>query len=111
MNKNMTITGIIIEEGSALSYLEVCQKYNIPKELLIEMQEQGFFEASTSKLEHLVFNSKSLRQIEVAIRLHRDLGINLQGAALALELLETIDLMKQELEILRKLISNDAQQF
>ncbi|WBV66483.1 hypothetical protein PGH44_03130 [Legionella pneumophila] len=43
-----------------------------------------------------------MRRLESAFRLHRDLGINLPGVALALDLLEKIDQMHHELEILRK---------
>ncbi|KTC80082.1 chaperone modulator CbpM [Legionella sp. PATHC035] len=102
MKQDNTIIGVLIEETTTISFNEVCQKYHIPKELLIEMVEYGIFSSKTTKTEHLKLNQKDLRKIESAFRLHQDLGINLPGVALALELLEKIDLLNEELNILRK---------
>ena len=74
----------------------------MPKELLIEMIEQGLFSNQSSEIEQLALNPKSLRKIECAIRLHRDLGVNLPGAILAVELLEEMNKMRDELDILRR---------
>lgn len=74
----------------------------MPKELLIEMMEYGLFSNPTTQTEQLQLSSTDLLKIESAFRLHRDLGINLPGVALALELLEKIDQLSDELNILRK---------
>ncbi|KTC88599.1 chaperone modulator CbpM [Fluoribacter dumoffii] len=102
MKQDNTIIGVLIEETTSISFKEVCQKYHIPKELLIEMVEYGLFSTSTTKTEQLKLTQKDLRKIESAFRLHRDLGINLPGVALALDLLEKIDQLNDELNILRK---------
>ncbi|MBN9227794.1 MULTISPECIES: chaperone modulator CbpM [Legionella] len=102
MKQDNTIIGVLIEETTTISFNEVCQTYHIPKELLIEMVEYGLFSCKTTKPEHLKLNQKDLRKIESAFRLHRDLGVNLPGVALALDLLEKIDLLNEELNILRK---------
>lgn len=93
---------MLIEESETITYTEVCRKYNIPEKLLIEMMEQGLFSNQSTRLNELQLNQKELQKIESAFRLHRDLGINLPGVVLAIELLERIERMDSELNILRK---------
>lgn len=102
MKQANTAVGVLMEETMTLSFTEVCCKYHISKELLIEMVEYGLFSTETTKTEQLQLNQKDLRKIESAFRLHRDLGINLPGVALALELLEKLEHLDNELNILRK---------
>ncbi|KTD74691.1 chaperone modulator CbpM [Legionella waltersii] len=102
MNKDKLIVGVVIEETTTYTFVEICQKYQIPEELLIEMIEQGFFPEQSTNPNELKVNQKSLQRIESAFRLHRDLGINLPGVTLALDLLDEIEKMRKELDILRK---------
>lgn len=103
MSKNNIVTGVLIEETTTISYTEVCRKYHIPEKLLEEMMEHGLFSNKSTHIEKLQLNQKELHRIESAFRLHRDLGINLPGAVLAIELLEKIEKMDNELRILRKI--------
>lgn len=102
MNDKTLLIGILVEEQSTLSFQDVCHKYNISQELLIEMVEYGLFAEQPIKPEKINLDQKSLRRMESAFRLHKDLGINLPGVALALDLLEELEQMQQELTILRK---------
>ena len=102
MNNTMIIGVLIDEEAETISYSEVCHKYSIPKELLLDLMEHGLFSNHSMQLEQLALNSKELHRIESAFRLHHDLGVNLEGAVLAIELLEKIDELDNELQILRK---------
>ena len=94
--------GVLIEEASSISFKEVCIKYNIPKELLTEMIEYGLFSHQSDKTEQTQLNPKDLRRLESAFRLHRDLGVNLLGVALALDLLDELEELHKELDILHK---------
>ncbi len=100
MDKEELIIGMLIEETS-FSFKEVCLKYKIPKELLIEMMEYGLFPSDRNR-EQSQLRPKDLRRMESAFRLHRDLEVNLPGVALALDLLDEIEELRKELEILRK---------
>jgi len=102
MGRDNILIGVLIEETTTYTVKQVCNKYNIPKELLIEMMEQGLFSNKTTRIDKLELNEKELRRIESAFRLHRDLGINLPGVALALDLLDQIEQMHHELDIFRK---------
>jgi chaperone modulatory protein CbpM len=102
MEKDSVLIGVLIEDSKTVSYTEVCQKYNIPEELLREMMEHGLFSNQSTQIEQLKLNQKELHRIESAFRLHHDLGINLPGVVLAIELLEKIEKLDNELRILRK---------
>ncbi len=104
MSQDSILIGMLIEESETITYTEVCHKYNIPKKLLVEMMEHGLFSNKSMHVEQLNLNQKELRRIESAFRLHRDLGINLPGVVLAIELLEKIEKLDNELHILRKII-------
>ncbi|MGC1181707.1 chaperone modulator CbpM [Legionella sp.] len=104
MNKDNILIGILIEESETKTYTEVCHKYNIPEKLLMEMMEQGLFANQSTEIEQLKLNQNELHHIESAFRLHQDLGINLPGVVLAIELLEEIKKLKDELNILRKIV-------
>lgn len=102
MKQSNILIGVLIEDSETISYTEVCHKYNIPKELLTEMMEYGLFSNQSAQIEQLKLNPKELKRIESAFRLHRDLGINLPGVVLAIELLEKIEHLDDELTILHR---------
>ncbi len=102
MSKDNILIGMLIEETTTYTFVEVCHKYNIPEALLNEMIEYGLFPDQPTDSQKIAIDQKALRRIESAFRIHHDLGINLPGVALALELLEKIEVMESELDILRK---------
>ena len=99
MSKEQVVVGLVIQES--LSFIEVCNQYYIPKELLIDMMEQGIFSPNIGVSEARL-NPRDIHKMESAFRLHRDLEVNLPGVALALELLDEIEELRKELEILHK---------
>ncbi|TAL58685.1 MAG: molecular chaperone [Legionella sp.] len=102
MNQENLLTGVLIEETTTYTFTEVCHRYHIPKELLIEIIEIGLFPEQNITAEQMVLDQKSLMRLETAFRLHRDLEVNLPGVALALELMDEMERMRNELAILRK---------
>ena len=102
MKQDNSIIGILIEDTTLISLNEVCQRYRISEDLLLEMLEYGIFSSKSSEIEQLKLTQKDLYKMESAFRLHRDLELNLTGVALDLELLEKIDRLNDELNILRK---------
>jgi chaperone modulatory protein CbpM len=99
---NKVITGILIEETTTFTFNEVCQNYHIPKELLMDLMEYGIFNNQTTQIEQVTFDQNALRKMEIGFRLHKDLDINIAGVALALDLLEELDNMRNELRMLQK---------
>ncbi len=53
------------------------------------------------KYRYGVFQETCLVRVRSALRLHRDLGVNLAGIALALDLMEELENLRSQLKIMR----------
>lgn len=91
------ITGILIDEDTTFSLEDVCSHYNISETLLHEMQEHGLLQ-----LTHATLDSKTFYRIQTASRLHEDLGVNLPGIMLVLDLLDDLEHTRNELMMLQR---------
>jgi chaperone modulatory protein CbpM len=96
------ISGKILEEGASLSLVEICQNCQVPAETIIRLMEHGVISPSQgTKSSQWRFHQSALVRADKALRLKRDLGINLAGTALVLELLDEIETMKQQLSMFK----------
>ena len=59
---------------------------------------EGTIRNRSDRRPHYAFSAASLRRTRVTVSLQRDLGVNLPGAALALDLLERIAELDAQLE-------------
>ena len=84
------------EEWFSLTLHEVVYSFGVQEELIIEIIEEGIVSPAKNKQGELQFDSEALSSIHTAIRLNRDLGINMPGAALVLELMHEIDRLRQK---------------
>ena len=81
----------LIDEETTFSIADLCRSCSIEAEFIEEMVEHGILEPTGQRGRHWTFPFNSLRRTRITVRLRRDLGVNLAGAALALELLERIE--------------------
>jgi len=95
--KQQTLNGILLDEQFELSLNELCQACSSSGELIIELVEEGALEAIGTQQTQWRFSGTSLLRAQTAMRLHRDLGINPSGIALALDLLEKIEALEARL--------------
>lgn len=84
------LTGEILEDDVELSLADLSRISGLPAEQVIELVEEGLIEPRGQEPARWVFRGISVRRVHCAQRLQRDLGVNLAGAALAVELLEEI---------------------
>lgn len=88
---------IILEEQTDLTLREVSQACAVRfaaagyQHAFVDQFEDGF------DAHRWRFTGTHLRRATVAIRLQRDLGVNLAGAALALELLDEVAMLRARL--------------
>jgi chaperone modulatory protein CbpM len=96
-------TGIIMDDNHAVSLAELCQCCALPAEQVVSMIKHGIVEPIESRItiSRWQFSGESVLRIQTAIRLKRDLGVNLAGVALALELLDEVKLLRQQVASLR----------
>ena len=90
-------TGILLDERVYYSLREVCQVCDSRTEWVVELVELGILEPTGASRSEWQFPGDSLHTAMRAQRLQRDLGINLPGVALALELLEEIENLRTRL--------------
>lgn len=91
------LTGIIIEEETRLSLRELCDACAVHVEFITELVDEGVIEPSGFDKSHWCFTGISLRRIRTAKRLQQDLGINLAGVALALDLIDEVQQLRSQL--------------
>jgi len=90
----------ILEEQTGLTLLEVCQACAVRADTIVELVDEGVVAPLGREPHRWRFTGLHLRRATVALRLQRDLGLNLAGAALALELLDEVEALRERLRIL-----------
>lgn len=93
-------TGIVPGDPTELTLAEVCRACAVQTQFIVELVEEGVLAPVGQEPQRWRFTYAHLRRARVASHLQRDLGVNLAGAALALELLETIEALRSRLEVL-----------
>ena len=96
MNQQMH-NGIIIDEEIELSLNDLCKACSSSAEWIIELVEEGALEPIGYQQTQWRFSGNNLQRARTAMRLQRDLGLNLAGIALALDLLEKIETLESRL--------------
>lgn len=81
----------LIDEQTTFTLADLCRTCSVEAEFIEALVEEGILEPSGKQGRHLCFEASCLRRTRVTLHLQRDLGVNLAGAALALELLERIE--------------------
>ncbi|MGB4062312.1 MAG: chaperone modulator CbpM [Azonexus sp.] len=90
-------SAIILEEQTDLTISEVCQACAVQVETIVELVDEGVLSPIGREPHRWRFTGTHLRRATVAIRLQRDLGVNLAGAALALQLLDELEALQARL--------------
>jgi chaperone modulatory protein CbpM len=89
-----TIETQVLAEGEWLSVTQVCRASQIDVAVVIELAELGLVFPRGTQPQDWQVSARELVRLRTAARLIRDLGVNVIGAALAVELLEA----RRELE-------------
>ncbi len=90
------LTGTIFEQATALTISELGRLCTVEIQCIVELVEEGVLIVETEAGGEWRFAASNLQRARTAIRLQRDLGINIAGVALAIELLDEIaDLRRQ----------------
>ena len=97
MGTTIEISGVLIDERSELTLDELCQACSMQADWIVMLVEEGVLEPSGANQPSWRFTGAQLRSALTIARLQRDLGVNLPGAALALELLDEIETLRRRL--------------
>lgn len=91
-------TGEVVEDDK-LTLGQLCRACDVHAEWVISLVEENIIEPQGQTIQCWRFSGSSLRRVRSALRLQRDLGVNLAGIALALDLLEEIDTLRTQVAI------------
>ena len=91
------LKGLLIDEQTELTLKDLSHACSCSAEWIIELVEHGAIEPLSFQQTQWRFSGSSLRRAQTAMHLQRDLGINLPGVALALDLLEQIESLESRL--------------
>ena len=89
------ITGLILEEQTELSLDDLCRACAAQAGRIVELVDEGLLTPAGMAPESWRFTGAHLHRARIALRLESDLGVNLAGAALALELLDELDTLRE----------------
>lgn len=95
--KMRVLAGTILEEEVVLSLAELCQATQLSAERVIELAREGIVEPIGSGPDSWRFRGVSLYRVRRAQRLKNDLGVNMPGIALALDLLDEVERLRARL--------------
>ncbi|MGZ4981556.1 MAG: chaperone modulator CbpM [Methylobacter sp.] len=92
-------TGTVIEDDS-LTLEQLCHACDVHAEWVISLVEESIIEPQGDEIQVWRFSGASLVRVRSALRLQRDLGLNLAGIALALDLMEELEDLRSRLKIM-----------
>ena len=92
-----TLTGVVFDETTEITVTELCEVCSVEHTLIEQLVEEGILDPVCDRPDELCFHYASVRRIRTVVHLQQDLGVNLAGAALALELLDRIEGLRRQL--------------
>jgi chaperone modulatory protein CbpM len=103
-----TIETQVLAEGEWLSVTQVCRASQIDVAVVIELAELGLVCPRGTQPQDWQVSARELARLRTAARLIRDLGVNVSGAALAVELLEARRELETRLSALERCVRASA---
>lgn len=91
------LSGHLLDETVTLTLTEISCACRVGEREIIDLVEEGIIEPAAPTAPDLNFPATQLRRAHRAIRLQRDLSINLAGVALVIDLLEEVEDLRARL--------------
>ena len=92
------MSGDLLNEEALLTLQDLCENCGLTSVQITAYVEEGIVEVQGNDVTRWRFSEVSMVKLQKAHRLNQDLGLNPAGAALAMELLEKIDDLKNQLK-------------
>ncbi len=89
-----------METQNLVPVLQFCRQHNIEIDFINELREYELIEIVSNE-ESVYVDEERLRQLEKLVRLHYELGINLEGIDVINGLLQRLEAAQNEMEVLK----------
>ncbi|KGO96877.1 chaperone modulator CbpM [Flavobacterium enshiense] len=89
------------EQSIKISVITFCQYHQIDPDFVYALQESGLLDLQKEK-EELYLMNQQIDILEKYIRMHYELGINIEGLEVITRLLIQMEEMQRELDLLRR---------
>jgi chaperone modulatory protein CbpM len=91
-----TLYGTLFDDTAVLSLEDLSRMCAVDQRHIVEFVEEGVLKVIEVRSEWH-FTGDALRRARLAVRLERDLELNLAGVALAIELIEELEQLRRQL--------------
>lgn len=91
------LSGTIFDETTRLSLKDLSRMCAVDEQHIVQYVEEGVLKVFEVRSEWH-FSGDALRRARLAVRLERDLELNLAGVALAVELIEELEQLRRQLQ-------------
>ena len=89
------LNGTVLDENICCGLPELCSLCGVNAEMIQDMIVEGLISPCQRESRQWRFTSIEIRRVQTAVRLQRDLRVNLPGCALVLDLLEELEELRQ----------------
>jgi chaperone modulatory protein CbpM len=100
-SQDPALSGAILEESADLTIKDLSRMCAVDERHIVEFVEEGVLNVVEVNTTEWHFSGAALRRARLALRLERDLELNLAGVALALQLMEELEHLRRELKTRR----------
>lgn len=97
---NVTISGVILDEQTEVTMDDLCRACRVDQAAIVALVDEGIVEPRTRDVMPWRFSGTTLPQVARALRLQRDLDLNLAGVAFAMDLLSEIEELRNRLKLI-----------
>lgn len=94
------IEAVVLDEHLSLSLIELSTACSAREEWILELVDEGIIDPLKQDDLAYYFPATCLKQALAVKHLQQDLGINLAGAALVMELKQKIDQLRSHIDVL-----------
>jgi len=109
-NRQLAILSIMTRKPKTYTISAVAEQYGIHPQTLRLYEREGLLKPSRSEGNTRLYTDPDLERLELILSLTRDLGVNLAGVEIILNMREKMDAMQQEFERFFQYLQSHAEE-
>lgn len=99
--QNEIVKSVLLDDSGCLTLADISRACSTHAEWVIELVDEGILEPIGTESSSWRFNSASLTRARITHRLQTDLGVNLAGAALVIDMMEELEALRRQINELK----------